>query len=425
MQCSEKDALELLSNLAYEKFEEKDYISAIIYCNRYIEIDQTNPIIYNTLGYIYKKISKYENIEKQISLFEKALELDSEYIVAIRNLALAYPLAGRYQEAVKCFQKLFELAPVMDDYLAYAYLKIKLKDFDEGWKYYQYRFIRENCIGYPQMDKPEWKSENISDKTLLVHFEQGFGDSIMFFRYLEQAKTYAKKIIFRVQDEIADLIKINLKNIEVVGVSTPLEELNFDYHIPLINLLNVMPTSADNIPFSAGYIKADENKIEQFKNRFFDNDCLKIGISYNGTQLGNRLRNVPLECFYPLSKIKNVKVYSFQKGFGAKQIENMPSDIEIVDLGKEFNDFSDTAAAMANIDLFITSDNSVFNLAGAMGAKTLVLLNKDSEWRWFLDEETTPWYDSVRIFKKKDENEDWNVLMQEISDIVAKEANLK
>lgn len=564
-----EEALKILSNLGYEQFKQRNYAAAIVYYTRYIEISQTNPLIYNMLGYFYQKLAKYQNIEEQIKYFEKALELKPNYVQAIRNLALAYPLVERYQEAIECFHKLFELGPITDDYMAYACLQIRLKNFEEGWKHYEYRFLKEfSPTEYPKIDKPKWEGQNISDKTLLVQYEQGYGDSIQFFRYLEQVKPLVKKIIFRVQDGLVDLFKItvdkelkefrdnakkyyqnnlqgqivknphlgeikftgkgvketlyrnppkgrefselkhnienahyigsedvcherkdkikkfyileynnsqyliaeegnikkyyltknvldnrlpmknrgdfennniitnysenfnpktNINNIEVVGISTsleelPLENLYFDYHVALMSLPHVMNARVDNIPLAQGYIKADEKKIETYKKEFFNNDCFKIGISWNGTKLGNNYRNVPLKYFYPLTKLKNVEVYSFQKGFGAEQLKNMAPNVEIINLGQTFNDFSDTAAAMANLDLFVTSDNSVFNLAGAMGVRTFVLLNKHAEWRWFLDEETTPWYDNVKIFKKQNEDDDWDLLIQKVIKTLKKES---
>jgi len=416
MEHTVEEALDILSNLGFESIQNLDYIKAIIYYERYIALNPSNANIYNSLGYAYKKLGgKYQNLDLQIENFEKALELDSEHDLALRNLALTYPIVGRYQEALNCFRKLFEIAPVMDDYVTYAYQNIQLGNFEEGWKYLEYRFTKKYMpTKYPNFSKPRWDGQKMPDKILLVQYEQGFGDSIQFCRYLEQVKPLVKKIIFRVQDELVDLMKLNLIDVEVVGVSTSLDELEFDYHVPLISLLHVMNARIDDIPFSGGYIKADDSKIEKYKKRFFDNDCFKIGISWNGTQLGNVSRDIPLSCFYPLTKMKKVKVYSFQKGFGAKQMTELPTDVEIVDLGATFNDFSDTAAAMANLDLFITSDNSVFNLAGSMNKKTFVLLNKFSEWRWFFDEDKMPWYDCVDIFKKQNEFDEWEVLFNRV-----------
>lgn len=399
----------------YNKMDERE--SAIAFYEKYDEYCPGNPYVYNDLGAIYTVMNKYGNLEKQKKYFEKAIEILPDFKDAIKNLAITYRYSGENEAAMKYFARLLELEPTNDEYFNYACQKIKLGDFEEGWKYFEHRFDRETLpVIYPEINKPRWNGENIEDKILLVQSEQGFGDSIQFLRYLPQIK--AKKIIFRVQDSLIDLLKNSEIKIEFVKKSTPLEKINFDYHVPLMSLPYLLNARIDNIPLSEGYIKANQEKIESYKKKFFDNDYLKIAIAWHGAALGNEARDIPLSSFYPLTQLKKVKVYSFQKDSEKELGKNLPADVEIIDLGKTFQDFSDTAAAMANVDLFITSDNVVFNLAGAMGKKTFLLLNRDSEWRWFLDEKTTPWYDSVRIFKKTKDNESWDSLIQKVIEVL-------
>lgn len=400
----------------YNKIKEQS--KAIAYYQKYTEYNSQNPSVYNALGAIYASIDRYENPQRQIEYFKKAIELFPSYQDAIRNLAITYRNADKNEEAMQCFAKVLELEPTNDDYFAYACQKIKLGDFKQGWKYYEYRFKREfKPIVYPQIDKPRWDGKkNLEEKTLLVHYEQGFGDSIQFFRYLHQLK--AKKIIFRVQDALEELLRLNSPNIQIVKKSTPMEDLEFDYHAPLMSLPYLLKARVDNIPLSSGYINADKEKAEKYKKEFFNNNSLKIGITWHGTRSGNETRDIDLENFYELARIKNVEIYSFQKNAEEELSGQLPSDVKIIDLGKTFKDFSDTAAAMQNIDLFVTSDNVVFNLAGAMGKKTFLLLNRDCEWRWMLDEDKTPWYDSVKIFKKKYQNDPWSLQIQRIIECI-------
>lgn len=398
----------------------KDYTNAIIYLEKYVQRIDNDAMAFNSLAHLYETVSPYENLEKIIMLFEKALEINPKLMLALRNLAVVYPRVGRDRDAVECFHRLFKLGPTKRDFFNYACQMIRLRDFKEGWTYYEHRFeIEDGATIYPKMNKPKWNGKKIPNKTLLVQYEQGFGDSVQFLRYLPQLASLAQKIIFRVQDELVDLFKINVKgNIEVVGKSTPLEDIKFDFHVPIMSLPYFLKATVEDIPLSEGYIKPDENKKEEFRKKFFDNDCFKIGISWHGAENGRKNRNIPLSFFAPLAKLKKVKVYSFQKFVGSEELRELPQNIEIVDLGREFNDFSDTAAAMANLDLFVTSDNSVFNLAGAMAQKTFLLIPNDSEWRWFFDDDTTPWYDSVRIIKKQNELDSWAVSIQRIIDIL-------
>lgn len=390
---------------------------AIFYFQKYFECGGKDARMYNILGCLYGEVDKYGTIELQEECFKKAIDLDPEDPCILKNLALVYSVLGKNKQAIECYHKLFKMRRLMEDDFAYACLNIKLDNYEEGWKYFEHRFQKEKGpTVYPKIKKPQWKGQKLHNKTLLVQYEQGFGDSICFFRYLPQLKTFANKIIFRVQNELVDLLKANIEGVEIVGMSTPLENLSFDFHIPLMSLPYILNARIDNLPLTQGYLKADKDKVESYKKEFFDNDCFKIGISWQGSKIGNNFRDIPLNVFYPLSKLKKVQIYSFQKGFGSEQLEKLPQDIEIIELGSTFNDFNDTAAAMENVDLFVTSDNSVANLAGAMSKKTFLLLDKDAEWRWGLNENKNPWYDSFITFKKQNLKEDWSSLMQRVVD---------
>lgn len=408
-------AYKIIGELYSNKLNDSE--KAFFYFKKYIEKEQNDAGVYNLIGLLYKNNEKNVNLNKQIKYYKKAIEISPGFTGALRNLAIVYmEREETHKLAIECFEKIITINPIQDDFFAYSILKIKQGDFKTGWKYYESRFAKFfEPSWYPKLEIPRWDGQEILDSTLLIHYEQGFGDSLCFLRFLPEVIPKTKKTIVLVQDSLVDLFKLNVKNVEFFGESTPLKTLDFDYHIPMMSLPFVLKTEINNIPLSEGYIKADEDKILKFKKEFFDNDCIKIGISWNGTKHGNTTRNIPLEKLDPLAELKNVKLYSFQKGFGEEQLEKLPNNIEIIDLGKTFNDFSDTAAAASNLDLFITTDNGVFNLVAAMGGKTILLLSNPSEWRWFYDEvDKTRWYKSVRIFKKKTHNETWESIIKKV-----------
>jgi len=408
--------------LADIEYRKRNFVGAVEYYKKHLEINPQDATAHNFIGYFYKKIDAYDYLEEQIYHYETAIKLKPDFEFAIRSLALANSRAGNYQEAVKGFERLLELNAIADDYAAYATLKIRLGEFDDGWKHYEYRFLKQfDSPPFPEFKQPRWEGENITDKILLVQFEQGFGDSIMFCRFLEQLKPLTKKIVFRVQENLYDLFKINENGFEIVSEAVSLDDLKFDYHVPLISLPFILRSQIDTIPCSEGYLKADKKLVEKYKKEFFDNDCFKIGICWHGAPQGNKGRNIPPTSFLPICNLENTKIYSFQKEVSPSELESLTCETEIISLGETFKNFSYTAAAMENLDLFITSDNSVFNLAGAMGKKTFVLLNKDSEWRWFLDDKKTPWYDSVKIFKKEREHQNWSVLVKRIIETINSE----
>lgn len=404
----------------------KDYPKAICFYNKYIETETEDKInlsnVYLELQYLIYEVDRYGSLDTQIEYLIKSIELHPGNLNAYRNLAFIYPAVKEYQKALDCYKKIFELGATMDDFFSYACLNIKLGNFKEGWKYYEYRFSKENNpTFYPKMPKPKWKGEDISEKTLLVECEQGFGDSIQFYRYILEAKHLAKKVIFRVQDELESLFRSNSKEIEIAKRSSNVEKIEFDCHVPIMSLPHRLGATIENIPLPDTYISADEDKVKKYKKEYFNNDCIKIGISWHGSAQGNIDRNIPFETFFPIGKLKNVQLYSFQRNITVAELDKLPTNMEIIKLGKTFRDFSDTAAALANLDLFITADNGVFNLAGAMGIKTCLLLNSNSEWRWFTDGDTTPWYNSVKIFRKENDLESWDSLMHKVITYVSKD----
>ncbi len=397
-----------------------NYEKAIYFYEKYLEKEHENKrnlaIVYCLAGHSYEKLDRYKTIDKQINYFEKAIEVDPTFVQAYNHLVLIYPVLKRYDDALNCYKKIFDLGATMDNFFAYACLNIQLKNFKEGWKYYEYRFSKEkDFTEYPKMPKPKWKGEDISEKTLLIQCEQGFGDIIQFSRYIKLLQPQAKKILFRVRNELVDLFKSNFDGIEIIKNSTPLDSIDFDCHIPLMSLPYRLQATVEDIPFTDGYIKAIPEKIKQYKKDYFDNDKIKIGISWRGASYGNRERDIPLETFLPLGRLKNVQLYSLQKSFTVEELDKLPMDIEIIKLGRNFNTFSDTAAAIANLDFVISCDNGTFNLAGAMGVKTSLLLNFNSDWRWFSDGDETPWYKNVKVYRIEKETDAWDELMHKVA----------
>jgi len=388
------------------------YQEAVTAFEKFNQFCQTDAETYVILGFLYQNFGKYENFETRINVLEKAIDLDPDNIDGLRCLAVTYKLFGNTESSIKYYERLLKLEPINEDYASYAYLKIKQGDFEEGLKYIDYRFKKENSpVYYPKINKPKWDGKiSLDGKTLLVRFEQGFGDSIQFFRYLSKIK--AKKIIFQVQDELFNLFQKNAGDIKIIKQSTSLDEINFDYHIPLLSLLKIFEARINNIPTPEGYIKSDSDKTQFYKEKSFNNNKYKIGIAWQGLKSGNNYRNVDLKAFELLTKLENVQVYSLQKGADEELQTSINQGVNIIDLGQTFNDFSDTASAIENLNLVISSDNVILNLAGAMGKKSFLLLNYDSSWRWFDNKDKTPWYDSVRIFKQDALKEPWEVVIE-------------
>ena len=400
-----EDVYVYLADLTYTDI--KDNKKAIEYYEKALERNKNNFSLYNMLGHLYSTCYQDKFKDKQIEYLRKAYELAPNNRIVVKNLAYVYGKFDEVQKADEFYQKLMYLNPTHSDLHAYGAYLVRHKRFSEGFKFLQHRFQKEdlNNVAFPQLlttKKKKWNMKvNIKDKHVLVHFEQGFGDSIMFVRFLDELKKQCKEVSLVVQNSL-----ISLFNDSKLGVNIYSEDqiptINYDYWIPMMDLPIVCETQPDSIPKARGYLKVPKAKINAYKKEYInDNDKIKIGIAYEGTLASKETnRDIPLSYLYPLMKLPDVEVYSFQVDDLMRQMDMIPEDTNLIRLGKTFKSWEDTACAMNCMDLMVTTDNGVMNLAGALGIKTFGIFNKIVEWRWFKTEgEDIAWYKSIKPFQ--------------------------
>lgn len=392
---------------------------AIEYFEKFIELDNTNALAYNSIGHLYADINEPDSLEKQLYYFKKAYELAPNDPNFVKSLLTVYEKLHDTEKVKEFYPKLMELAHTPRHALNYGLYEFSWGNIQKGCKFFQERFELENYpVGYPKdvltvSNKWNYK-DDISDKTLLIHYEEGFGDSIMYSRFLPLIKQYSKKVVLVVQEKLVDLFKnspIISDGIEIFSnVNDALNYIgkNAYLHMPLMDLPYPLGVDSCFIPYPDKYLQ-EEKQLE------IDNNVYKIGIAYSGDVSANYGgRDIELKEFYSLAKINGVQLYSFQVGEAAKALNDVPSDINIIDLGKSFDDFLDTANALASMDLFVTTDNVLLNLAGALGVKTFGIFNKYPNYRWFdLSGNDVVWYKSVKPFQCVTEN-DWSEVMKRV-----------
>ena len=384
----------------------KDNKRAIGYYEKALEKYPNNYTIYNMLGHLYSTCYQDKFKEKQIYYLTKAFELAPSNRIVVKNLAYVY---GKFHEEAKAdemYAKLMYLNPTHSDLHAYGAYLVKHKRFAEGFKFLQHRFQKEDLgnVAFPEIFKNKKKRWNIkvdiSNKVMLVHFEQGFGDTIMFSRFIDQLKPLCKEVMMVVQKELVSLLKDSNLGVEIY-TEADIPNLKYDYWIPMMDLPIVCETRPDTIPNAKGYLKVPQSKIDAYRAQYINNNNkLKIGIAYEGTLASKETnRDIPLEYLYPLMMLPDVEIYNFQVDDLSRQMDRIPPEAQLIRLGKTFKNWEDTACAMNCMDLMVTTDNGVMNLAGALGIKTFGIFNTISEWRWFkTDGEDIVWYNSIRPF---------------------------
>ena len=398
-------------------FNLKDLDSAIEQYEIFLKKDDKNPLLLNRMGNIYEM--KYDDtfdkkyLQTAIRYFTNAFNLDNNRMY-LKNLVICFGKIGDIKTHRELFRRLLDCNPTAGDLWDYSCSNFRYGDIEESLKYIDYRFCKEEPIYYPQINRPLWDLKDaIFDKTLLVHCEQGFGDTFMFSRFLKTVKDKAKKVIFITQKNTFKLIKNSFPEIEIYPDDIDLNTLDFDFHIPLMTLMKLWDFEKNTLD---GYLKVQESDVEEFKNKFFDNKKLNIGISYYGTENNAfKYRNIDLKEFEPLKNHKNVQLYSFQYGDKLKEeFKIQEKEMGIINLSEHFNDFYDTAVAVSALDLIVTADNVLLNLAGALGKKTYALMNAYSEYRWYkLQGDDIGWYKSVKPFVAQEMN-GWEDVINEI-----------
>lgn len=442
------DTLNLLGLL---KLQQNQFEDAIFYIKRAIDLKPC-AYFYVNLGTAY---SDKGNNNQAIEYFKKALEYKNNDYDALFNLAFSYKQNKEYEKALETYKAALATKPNQADiyfnigniyenqnetasaleyykkaleyrddndnhyFLAIAYLKTK--NFEEGFKHYEHRPSKEFCIRTQEHQlkdiittKPLWAGEDIKDKTLFVYYEAGLGDTLMYARYIPILKDKCAKILFKPQLSLVNLFKDSNLNAQIIDINTPEVDLIFDVHIPLMSIPYVLQlNSEEKIPYKGKVLFSNPEKVQEYKEKYFNNDKFKIGIKWEGNPHYDRNRIIPIEAFYKLFNLPNTQFYSLQKGEGSEELEKIPKNYDIIDLGPTFNDFTDTAAAVENLDLVICNDTSVAHLVGAMGKPCWVLLPFVSNWRWHNDYSYSPWYDSVKLFKQN-KLDNWDNVFDEV-----------
>ena len=347
-------------------------------------------------------------VEEGEALCLKALELYPGDALALDTLANIYMAQGRIDDALENYDAALDIVSDFAPIRGNRAMALLLKgDYEKGWEEYEWRW-QSATYSATKRDFPEPRWDG---KTLLLHAEQGFGDTLQFVRYASLAAERGGKVMVGCQPEMVRLLEtLNGVDRVVTGEDIP----DFDCHAPLVSLPHLFSTTLDSIPADVPYLRADETLSEAWKERLGDSPGLKVGLVWRGSRQNNRdaVRSCPLERFSPMLESGGVHFFSLQRDIPD---DDPPLPASLTDLGSELNDFADSAACVANLDLVIAVDTAIVHLAGALGRPVWVLLPSSPDWRWLLDRDDSPWYPTARLFRQT-ERGDWQSVMTRIAD---------
>lgn len=413
------DNIQVLDLLARLKLSQKKYQESIELNKKILKLDSQNENALFDIALAYKNEGF---LKEALEYYNQAISLNPQNTNAHYNIAFIYADLGDVDNAIYHFNKVLEHNPNDSDtkyFVSLAYLKNR--EYKKGLPFFEYRMCRKSALltqehTYPNQMKQAklWQGENVPDKTIYTYYEAGFGDVLMFARYLPMLQEKCKQIIFKPQVPLTELFRENFPMIHTMNYFEPEKNIHFDYHIPILSLPYALGLDENNMFISkASYLKANPQKVKLYHDKFFDTSKLKIGIKWQGNTTYDWERVIDVKEFVKLFNIPNTKFYSFQTFEGAEKIEELKKYYDIVDIGKTLNNFSDTAGAIENLDLIICNDTSLAHIAGAMGKPCWVLLPYLYNWRWHLDLDTCDWYDSVKLFRQS-EPQNWDSVFEEL-----------
>jgi len=343
--------------------------------------------------------------------FDRLLALGSQLPEGLSSRGLALQALGRHQDALADYAKAIALAKdYVDAHFNEALALLTVGDYARGFTEYEWRWKRAG-LARRSHGKPLWLGEYpLGRKTILLHAEQGLGDTIQFARYAPLLAQGGATVVLEVQAELKALLS-DLAGVRVFARGETLPP--FDVHCPLGSLPLAFKTTLATVPAGIPYLRASEERVAKWRPRLAALPGRRVALAWAGNpnHINDRNRSIALARLQPLLSAPGVSVVSIQRDVPESDRAALAG---LTHLGEELADFQDTAAVIALCDLVITVDTSVAHLAGAMGRPLRVLLPFWPDWRWTLDAERSPWYPDARLYRQGADG-DWNSVVAHLA----------
>ena len=370
--------------------------------------------LHRNLGLALVKLGE---LPEAATALEASLALAADSAEAWCGLGFARWRLGRYADGMACLERALALTPEhASAHLNRALMRLMLGDFTRGWAEYEYRWQTDTIPPPPPLGAPAWDGTPLAGRTILLHTEQGAGDTIQFVRYATLLKRRGATVYLACPANMVRLLSSCPGIDRVVVKGQPLPP--FDVHAPLMSLPRLLDTTPGSIPAPASSLSAEPALVEHWRGALAAERAFKVGIVWQGNPKhpDDRARSAPLAAFAPLAAVPGVRLYGLQKGAGSEQLA--AAGFPVIDLGRSLDEttgaFVDTAAVVRNLDLVISVDTALVHLAGALGVRTWIALAHVADWRWQTERADSPWYPSVRLFRQA-QRQQWGPVFARIA----------
>ncbi|MGO9438390.1 MAG: tetratricopeptide repeat protein [Terracidiphilus sp.] len=368
---------------------------------------------HNNLGIVFRDRGM---LDESAACHERAISLWPDYSEAHNNLGNTRRSQGRLEESLRSYRQALVVNP--DNVEArwnLSLVELLTGDFAAGWRDYEIRTQRRKCATrvFPE---PLWRGAALNGARILLHAEQGLGDTVQFLRYVPMVQAAGGTVTLDVQNSLLRLAA-QLPGIATLVVSgEPLPP--FECHCPLMSLPLAFGISIANIPAQVPYLNVPVEAQRDAERLEWPDEGLRVGLVWSGNPRfpDDWLRSIPLPCFDALLHVEGVRFFSLQMGPAASQLGEI--EAPVIDLKPAIGDLADTAALIGKLDLVITVDTAVAHLAGALGKPTWLLLPFAPDWRWLMEREDSPWYPTMRLFRQPKFG-DWTPVLERVRNELA------
>jgi tetratricopeptide (TPR) repeat protein len=399
----------------------KDYKTALAAGERVVYLLPHDHRAWFGCGVVLNRLGRDE---EAIEIYKHTLALKPERADIWDNLGQTYQSLNRLEEAEATFRKTIEVAGQVitgdgtreiaeeeygNRHWHLALMELLRGKYKAGFARYRARFREIGDLKRPLHPQPLWRGENLSGKTLLVHDEQGYGDTLMFCRYLPLLKKRGARVIFYVHPALAPLFKGWEGADQIVMHGQPVS--GFDYHATTFDLPHRFGTMLETIPAEIPYLpplEPDDN------TELVHDGRMKVGVVWGGSPLhkNDDKRSIPLETFAAIFNEPGMQFCSLNRDMKTGDMRLLPR-YPVIDLSLRLHHFGDAARFMRQMDLIITCDTATAHLAGGLGKPVWTLLPFAPDWRWLTGRDDSPWYPTMRLFRQSRAG-DWEGVMARV-----------
>ena len=353
-----------------------------------------------------------------IASYDAALASAPSHINAWYNRGLALQALNRHGEAVLTYGKVLALDPNhVEAHYGMASAHLSLGDYRSGWPEYEWRW-RRSGVTARRFRQPSWSGDtSLAGRTILLHAEQGLGDTIQFARYAPILARAGATVHLEVQPALKGLLS-SLEGITVLARGEALPP--FDLHCPLASLPLACKTELSTVPADIPYLRADETHLAKWRARLDAVARPRVALAWagNADHVNDRTRSIAFAALAPLLTTPGISFISVQHELRPADAAELARQAGVLDLGAELADLADTAAVLTLADLTICVDTAVAHLAGALGRPTCLLLPYQPDWRWTFDRDASPWYPAVQLFRQTAPG-DWGGVVRRVGEALA------